>query len=361
MLRVLTLMLDDLFGYTDFFEYQLWERGGWLPVWQRRQPKSETPPDALLVSDTGYSVIVTAERLEFIALDPQGKELLRIAVGPSREGRPSWQPAEYPLKRGETAGWAVFFNHEGRLYFSWRFGRGARLVLRVGPDSARIDPDDRLSAACRAAEEASVLDYIARRGEELPGLLSPNWRDRLPGSAARRQDQRRRCRQALLLVLAHRLHPSLPLLRRLERCPHSGGKLGSFAPLALGPDVRICGGLRPLIQQCLRRLGQTPMDLPAYQFISAGQALEVNFPADRSQRLAAYAGEDALLTLQRLGSPDHLRAEEDRETWEYDCRGPDGSWLTTTLEWKRAAPLPNIARSAADWAAREYALAADQG
>lgn len=339
--HLLKLLFDELFGYADFYEYQMWQRGGWLPVWQRSRPKSEAHPWELTVCERGYSVVLT--RLpEFIAFDPRGSELLRV----EENGR---------LHEGA---WSTFFDYHGKRHFVRRLPGGQRLVLRLYPQPARLELDTDLVQACQAAEAASVAEFVRKRGQSLQGWWGL-W-------LGRRLLRTQRLKTALALILEYRPPGALTLLRRLEGLGHWDRALSLHS---LGPGGCLRVGLRPLVQQALRLLGEDPAPGPTYQFGHgmlevAWKPLKVPLrPADRGQRLDRLPGQASPLEmLAWLGSPDFVRVGPNPpglhvEHWEYD-RLECGQ--TTLLCWHiddlHAVELFSVETRESDWTERERLL-----
>lgn len=344
------------------FRYRLLERGaGSRVVWERWQPSDEGPPDELVVSDEGWSILRTCGHThEVIAVSPAGDDAMRVLVhrpggdSPSeRAWRYGWEVKfrAFVLGGGRGDGladawrrsWPFFFQVEGTAFFAWRMYWGQRLVLDLTHETVLTEADPAWAALGRTMDEEEkrtahkVLSTLSAHLDKVQAILSR--RVRAPLSI---QDQLGRAATAIYLVGLHRHPEALPLLRLWEALDVPASSRRTFA---MGSEASVeAQAFRPLVHHALRLLGEEPQGRATYHFHTraSGRLAVAERVADRRARAAELnTGMSAEQVLQCIGSPDHIRQRSlcagaeyrGTEEWEYDFRVAD-QWVTLRLTWE---------------------------
>ena len=166
-------------------------------------------------------------------------------------------------------------------------------------------------------------------------------------------------RPAFHLVGVHRIEECLSQLRSWEEIDCPEYSTGSTAMRDGWVEVQY---FRPILHHALRLLGEEPMGLPTYHFLSAknhripiaGQILN-----RRSRSLELDREMSARQVLDQIGSPDHIDRKSHQvgkfyrwtERWEYDFLLGMG-WVTMRITWDehdKTSRIASIDETSSEW------------
>lgn len=202
-------------------------------LWERRHKMGIASLAKLVVSDEGFSVLLTFGNVISVVA-PNGTELLRVVVG-----------EDWHSERGNAETWfswtggsqAWFFSHEQIPYFALRATWGDPLVLKLTPPEIVQQPDPVLAAACDEEEVRATEHGLALAGQMTRKIGQRDGRQ-VDGCLAN------------LLFKPRRVGG----LRAVEQVSCCSSRISSAG---FGFSVGWVG-FRPAVQQVLRRLGEPP-------------------------------------------------------------------------------------------------------
>ena len=316
-----------------------------------------------MVSDDGWSIVCTHGFMpEIIAVDPAGRDVVRVRLtGDGAEHHAPDGPAWAPERMAFTTaglywsgdGWPYFAFLGGTSYFCWRTWWGQRLVIDL--TAGRLIPDTDefaggLADALTAEEGRQVLallsDLAPRMAEVITLLARPRPDDDENTSPNPLVEVVRRVRAALHMAGIHKIAEAVPYLRAWEEVDYGGSATSSdILPKWWLQKQRF----RPIAQQALKRLGESPTGLAAYHFVTCSNSWRTRtrrtmpeVVPDRAARIDGLKlSTPAHAVLDQMGSPDFVRTRsyqvgdtyEWTEEWDYDIR-TDAGWRTLRLSWK---------------------------
>ncbi|CAN0487730.1 unnamed protein product, partial [Phaeothamnion confervicola] len=195
-----------------------------------------------------------------------GQELLRVQIG----GEAGALPVFYPNTLGHsTAGvlwaaesWTYFFRCRDQEYFVWRVSSGQRLCLQVSNEPKICQIDSEMLATCLRTESETLAEFFGAHEPELLALetewIGTVFHEGKPSFCAGLM-------AALSLILGNRSAEFIPQLRRLERLPNANNWTVSTGCKGL-PGFSMMYGVRPLVIQALKAVGQAPAGFATYRF-----------------------------------------------------------------------------------------------
>ncbi|AMV20669.1 hypothetical protein [Planctomyces sp. SH-PL14] len=292
----------------------------------------ESSPKALLVSDSGWTVIRTyGDRLVVIA--PNGDVVGTVAVVEDAfrdEDKKHVRDLGAGFRWSGNSLWYFLMTAEGE-FLVIRPWWGRRVFLSVHAGTLAGCDREVLSIAA-AAEEREIVLRTLRAPVDM----------QYPGDAFM---------TAAYLAGVLSIPEAVPLLRGAENSPSFSFGL-SFEALHLyyvdPMDLRQFR-LRQIAQLSLRRLGEKPASLPCYQvhFRVAGEAIPFSptpIEPQRHENVAAVKlGMKPRDVLLALGSPDVVWRTD---TWNYDMDAPEPFSVAITFSEGR---VTKIERRAAEW------------
>jgi hypothetical protein len=196
-----------------------------------------------------------------------------------------------------------------------------------------------------AIQETAAFDKIADRYEidRALALLAQYEGDPVEDSTAKS-----------VLLGAHlagslQIADAVPILRNLEQSEYVGTtslRLSDARDGAIDPFSFQKHSIRQVSQLSLRRLGETPVSLPVFEFSRHGHSDFVRpdaLPVPRDNRIPVVKPKmNVQQVLDILGSPDFIEIDG----WEFDIGG--ASPRTIIIEWKRGR-VSRIVESPPKW------------
>lgn len=333
-------------GLQGGFTFRLVESDGGRVIWT--VSSQGALPCEGWVSNEGWSVVRTHGYSDagLVVMNPKGTRVLLVNVRAER-GEPldtddsptaEWVDAHC---QGSTAGlvWSVdslayFFEIDDRAWFCMRTGWGRRIAIDLEHGLRQVPPRHRARLA--KDDEIGSLAWIAS--------ASNAERDAVREILERRSSPR--LGAALAVVGDDRLEDMRPLLMDLADLHDAPGWTSSHAV----PSWELVRSrLRMQLRWAMRRLGVTP---PLPTGVSFRRA-DMN-PREVPERSAAFGLSPVRArdlehlrhpwdVLERVGFPDHVRADHERgthgssptawwEDWEYDMTDGADAW-TIRIRW----------------------------
>jgi len=330
------------------FAYTLTDTSDGSVSWTRRQREHEGSPTIAWVDDDGWTVVRTGwdELLTFAP--PNGGLTGQVTI---LDEFPADERAKYVHQTTAGPMWSgssrwYFIDVDGVKHFVVRAHWGRRVIVELKSGKVMKDAGPRRDA-CAKVEHEWVLDELRTN---TPRLLA---HDDLQSEEA--NEAARKAGTAIDLAARDSIKEAIPLLRELEKSVYSG-RCGTI-PVYFMPDKRLPEGLvdpfswcectiRKKAKMALRRLGETPSELPVVFFCrsAADGSREVFMPTlggsrlDGVNKIAAGMTPEQVLTL--AGGPDAIANGRDI-AWEYHIDGPDARAMQ--VFWKQDVP-PVVAR-----------------
>lgn len=324
-------------AFADDFVYTFRDVATDTVLWTRRQPREESSPVALWISDSGWLVARTAHD-ELFAFEPlTGAKAceLRIVDAFSKEDEAhiSWTTAG-PMW-SSYSNW-YFLNHEDKEYFVLRTSWGTRIALSL-TDRRKTEITPGLLKAAERAEVAKAVREL-ENAEPKPGewesLYSIANAALLAGSAGAKE----------ALPALHRI-ACAPVVAPEKDRPPLRGRLdpGSVEQLPV----------RAFVHTAIRMLGAVP---PACPCTDSGLKLPPLKGPRHDHADSITRGLTSSAVLVAIGEPDQVIWFADR--WEYDMDA--GEPFTLVLTFDDDARVSSVDRVPPRWRTGErFDLLAD--
>lgn len=327
---------DGLRPFASHFTYTLYDGNTKRVLWKRKQPKDESPPVQAFVSEDKWVVIRTGWD-QLVVIDPEGKTALTYRL--LEDGIPKDEQEKYVHHTTAGARWSgyshwYFTMLGGKPHFCVRAWWDHRVLINLA-DAKAVAIDNAARQHLDAAEKQRVLDIL-----EANAGLAENW-DKL-------KDEGRwkilwPVQNAIHLAGRLKIKEAIPFLRALEPLNYQGSSSsrvgiethdGEVNPFSYSTFT-----LRRLIQLTLRRLDETPANLPATEFElerKNGAGEKVNPRPHTTSRAERVPQVDKrmspLQVLKVLGAPDFVDGPA-RDAWLYciDAKEP----FTVLIKWEK--------------------------
>ncbi len=312
-------------------------------LWTYKQGESEASPIAAWIDDSGWTVVRTGLD-ELMCFDLKG---VRTGMVDILEQFPQDETERFVHMTSAGPMWAdasrwYFMETGDGLHFVVRAHWGRRVILRVA-DGSIVKDVGAVTNLCRNAEIGWVLDTLRSLG---PRFVDVTEED------SKKADFHQlvwALNDAVTLAGRERLKEAVPLLREIEKSKYAGEC--STIPVYFG-DVRLPEGavdpfsyctytIRARGKQALRRMGETPSDLPTTAFRKEapdfqGDWVIVTLSEPRRVGLTRIKpGMSPIEVLQLVDGPDNV-ANGREIAWEYHTDDRDAA--TVRVTWEKGPP-----------------------
>ncbi len=311
--------VDGYHPWQDDFVYSMHKDG--RQIWERKQAEQhpeEDSPSKIVVADDGWTAIHTGwDQLVFV--DASGRncgridDLKKFLSEKDRREFATWSTAGVIWTPYSLWHFATF---EGKRIFVIRLWWGHQLIF---------DPEN--------GERVKLNPAVAKAIHEWQVEHCRNVLADAVGHGIN-EDSAAKLLTPALLAGQLEIRDAIPYLRELEQSEYVGLFGGSLAsemePGSINPFFIQQFTLRQISQLSLRRLSESPMPLPVFEFPKhrASNNFRPDAHANRADRLASVKpGMSASEVLDKLGSPDFISYPE----WSYDLEGVDPK--TATISW----------------------------
>jgi hypothetical protein len=328
--------------FAGSFTYTLTDTKQQKVLWTHKQQGWEPSPSAAWVHDSGW-VVVRLHGDELVAFDPvNGAVTGTVKIldqFPQAEASQFVQQTSAGPMWAQSSRW-YFLDVDGKLCFVVRAHWGRRVIMELASGKLIADSGD-VKAMTDKKDRQWVLATLK---QDVSRLLKAQQGEGPPMEVVIA------VKSAIDIAVNDQIQDAVPFLREAEKSEYVGTSGGQ--PIFVGDQKLPKGAIDPFqysvytvrhkAQTALRKLGETPSELPALAFKPVGrfQAKAIIKPTPSEPRAAAlpkiHAGQSPMDVLKAVGGPDRIHWAGREIAWEYHVDGKNSH--SVHVFWSQKAP-----------------------